>query len=92
MDMAKSAATFKAKDVGIVFRQGLAHVNSVTLEDVYGTLSFEDSPIALDLPGSQLKLPLNALPALTLRLGNMTQKGEQKVGVPNLLPTISRLG
>ena len=79
VDIANSAVEINAKEVGIVFRQSISFINTVTLDDAYGTLSFEDSPLSLDLPGSPLKLPLNALPDLHLKLGNIAQKGGQSV-------------
>lgn len=79
MDIANKAVHIKAKDVGVVFRQDVGFVNSITLQDAYGTLSFDDSPISLDLPGSSIKLPLSSLPSLTLRLGNIAEKKGQSV-------------
>ena len=51
----------------------------MVLEDVYGTLSFDDSKVTIDLPGAGWKMPLSDLPALTLKLGNMAETKGQTV-------------
>lgn len=66
--------------MGIVFRQHYPFVNAVTLDDVYGTLDLKDSPLTIDLPGVDWKLPLKDLPALSVTLGNMAAEKDQTVG------------
>ena len=73
------ATQIKAKDVGIVFRQHIPFVNSVSLDDIYGTLDLSDSPMKIDLPGVDWKLPLHDLPALKLALGNMAAPNDHTV-------------
>lgn len=62
------------KDAGIVFRQQVPHLNAVSLDHVYGTLDYSDSPTKIALPGVDWKLPLDDLPALTLNLGKMADQ------------------
>ena len=78
LDKINDAVHINAKNVGLVFRQTMHYMNTVSLADVYGTLAFEDSPLSLNL-GSSLKLPLNDLPSLSLHLANMAGGKDQKV-------------
>ena len=72
--LANCVTELEVKDAGIVFKQQVPHMNAISLDHVYGTLDFSNSPMKIDLPGVDWKLPLDALPALTLSLGKVADQ------------------
>ena len=84
--IANGVSKLEVKDAGIVFRQQVPHMNAVSLDHVYGTLDFSDSPIKINLPGVNWKLPLDELPALTLNLGKMANQTGHTVRTSSFLP------
>ena len=81
--IANGVTELQVKDVGIVFRQQVPHMNAVILHHVHGTLDFSDSPSKINLPGLDWKLPLDDLPALTLNLGKTANQTGHTVSFPN---------
>ena len=76
-DLIKDAEHIKAQNVGIVFRQSNPFFNAVTLDEVYASLDFSDSPADIDLPGCSWQVPLKEIPAITIKMGNMAvEKGQ----------------
>ncbi|MCJ1398669.1 hypothetical protein MMC11_001870 [Xylographa trunciseda] len=90
-DFITKAVNIKAKDVGIILRQSIPCINTVSLDDLYGTLDPSDCKATLQLPGANWKFPLDDLPALTLTLGSIAAKSGHTATFA-LIKEISDLG